>query len=111
MHKPLAHNGVAGHGMDADGPQAQKDSDAALDLFKHARVELILASHVHQFIKFEQGGIRCYITGGLGAPLNEAGADHAFHHFLEIDVTGDKVDVSVVRFDGKPNIGPGEVGE
>jgi 3',5'-cyclic AMP phosphodiesterase CpdA len=109
MHKPLAHNGVATHGMDADGEQAQKESDAALDLFAHTHVELILASHVHQFIRFNQGGIRSYITGGLGAPLNAVGPDHAFHHFLEIDVAGDRVDVDVVRFDGKPDLGPEEV--
>jgi 3',5'-cyclic AMP phosphodiesterase CpdA len=109
MHKPLAHNGVITHSMDADGPQAQKESDDALALFVHTRVELILASHVHQFIKFTQGGIRSYITGGLGAPLNAAGPEHAFHHFLEIDVNGDRVEVNVVRFDGQPSTGPEEV--
>jgi hypothetical protein len=31
-------------------------------MFKEAHVELILASHVHQFIRFYQGGIRSYIT-------------------------------------------------
>jgi hypothetical protein len=95
--------------MDADGPVAEKESEAALDLFEHARVELILASHVHQFIKYMQRGIRCYITGGLGAPLNATGPEHAFHHFLEVDITGDKVEVNVVRFDGQPSVGPEEV--
>ena len=104
MHKPLAHNGVATHGMDADGPQAQADSDAALALFVKARVSLILASHVHQFIRFTQGGIQSYVTGGLGAPLNRAGPEHAFHHFLQLDVTDDAIHVDVVRFDGTPSV-------
>jgi len=111
MHKPLAHNGASSHGMDADGPQAESDSSAALDLFEHARVELILASHVHQFIRFSQRGIRSYITGGLGAPLNNAGPEHSFHHFLVIDVTGDQVLVDVARFDGAPSIGPDDVAD
>ena len=109
MHKPLAHNGASAHGMDEDGKIGEDDSAAALAMFQRARVELILASHVHQFIRFEQGGIRSYITGGLGAPLNRAGPDHAFHHFLVVDVAGDRVDVEVVRFDGKPSLEPDNV--
>ncbi len=109
MHKPLAHNGVSAHGMDEDGGVGETESAAALAMFESAHVELILASHVHQFIRFNQGGIRSYITGGLGAPLNRAGPDHAFHHFLVIDVAGDRVDVEVVRFDGKPSLEPDNV--
>jgi 3',5'-cyclic AMP phosphodiesterase CpdA len=111
MHKPLAHNGVSPHGMDEDGDRGEKESQSALAMFEMARVELILASHVHQFIRFSQGGIRSYITGGLGAPLNNAGPEHAFHHFLVIDVAGDAVDVSVVRFDGQPSLAPDNVAE
>ncbi len=111
MHKPLAKNPVSKHGMDEDGTRGERDSDAALEMFKEAHVELILASHVHQFMRFEQGGIRSYVTGGLGAPLNKATADHAFHHFLLIDVAGDAVDVSVVRFDGAPSYAPDNVSE
>ncbi len=101
MHKPLAHNHVSTHGMDGDGPGAIAESEAALALFEKARVDLILESHVHQYARYEQGGIRSYITGGLGAPLDHAGPEHAFHHLLVIDVrsTG-AVDVDVVRFDG-----------
>lgn len=111
MHKPLAHNGASTHGMDEDGALGEADSAAALAMFESAHVELILASHVHQFIRFNQGGIRSYITGGLGAPLNRAGPEHAFHHFLVVDVVGDRVDVEVVRFDGKPSLEPDNVAE
>ncbi len=104
MHKPLAHNGVSTHGMDADGATAEAESNAALDMMEHARVELILASHVHQFARFNMRGIRGYITGGLGAPLDHASIEHAFHHFLVIDVAGDHVGVDVVRFDGTPSM-------
>jgi hypothetical protein len=111
MHKPLAHNGVSQHGMDEDGPRGEVESQSALEMFKMARVELILASHVHEFARFSQGGIRSYITGGLGAPLVHASAEHAFHHFLVIDVAGDAVDVEVVRFDGKPSLAPDNVSD
>jgi len=106
MHKPLAHNGVATHGMDHDGAQAASDSDAALALFVENHVEMILASHVHQYTQFQQAGIPSYITGGLGAPLTRSGAEHAFHHFLVLDVTGSGIHVEVVRFGGTPSIAP-----
>jgi hypothetical protein len=104
MHKPLAHNGVATHGMDADGAQAVAESDAALALFVKNRVELIIASHVHQFAELVQAGIHSYITGGLGAPLTRSGPDHAFHHFLQLDVADDGIRVAVVRFGGPPSV-------
>jgi len=105
MHKPLAHNGISTHGMDGDGAQAIADSDAALALFVKYKVALILASHVHKFAHFSQANIDSYITGGLGAPLDRASPDQAFHHFLQLDLTDEKIRVSVVRFDGKPSYG------
>jgi hypothetical protein len=105
MHKPLAHNGASTHGMDSDGAQAVADSEAALKLFVSHKVALLVASHVHEFMHYKTKGIDSYITGGLGAPLDRSGADHAFHHFLQLDLGDDEIHVTVVRFDGKPSIG------
>ena len=104
MHQPLAHNGASTHSMEHDGARATADSDAALALMAQYRVSLIVASHVHEYAKFEQAGIPSYITGGLGAPLTPAGPEHAFHHFLQLDVADDGLHVTLVRFDGKPSI-------
>ncbi len=104
MHKPLCKNGVSTHGMDKDGPGAAADSDAALALFRKDRVSLVLASHVHQFAKFDEAGIPAYITGGLGAPLDRVGADRAFHHFLQLDVSDDAIQVTVVKFGGAQSV-------
>jgi hypothetical protein len=111
MHKPLAKNGVSTHGMDKDGAQALADSDAALALFVSHHVSLIVASHVHEFATLTQGGIPSYITGGLGAPLDRSGPEHAFHHFLQLDVANDGLHVSVVRFDGTPSMGEDEMSD
>jgi hypothetical protein len=108
MHEPLAHNGVTTHGMDADGDHAIADSDAALALFVKAKVEMILASHSHQYATFTMEGIPGYITGGLGAPLERVSADHAFHHFLQLDVSDAKIQVTVVPFQGAPTFENGE---
>ena len=94
------------HGMDSDGAHAVSESDAALAMFVKNGVELILASHVHQFAQVEQAGIPCYITGGLGAPLTRSGVDHAFHHFLQVDVADSSIRVAVVKFGGIPAVAP-----
>jgi hypothetical protein len=107
MHKPLARNGVSTHSMEHDGARGVADSDAALALMVQNRVSLIVASHMHEYAKIDEkrwGGIPGYITGGLGAPLSAASADHAFHHFLQVEVGDDGLHVTVVRFDGKPSI-------
>ncbi len=100
MHKPLAKNPVTRHSMDDDGEGAVRDSAAALEIMMRHRVSLMVASHLHQFSKFVQGDIPSYITGGLGAPLTPSGPQHAFHHFLQVDVTGDMLRVDAIRFNG-----------
>jgi 3',5'-cyclic AMP phosphodiesterase CpdA len=104
MHKPLAKNGFTPHAMDDDGAQAIAESDAVLAMFVKYKVTLIVASHLHQFGEFRQGGIPSYITGGLGAPLTGRDPAHAFHHFVQLDVSDGGIKVSVVRFDGKPSV-------
>lgn len=101
MHKPLAHNGISTHGMDRDGAHAIADSEAAATLFAENHVSLILASHVHGYASYTLDGIPAYVTGGLGAPLsNKIGPKGAFHHFLQIDVGPDGLQVAVVPFEG-----------
>ena len=84
------------------GSTGRRDSQQALGLFQQYGVSLILASHVHQFAQFQQGGIQTYITGGLGAHLR--GCDccdcQAFHHLLQLQVSESDIHVTVVRFPG-----------
>jgi hypothetical protein len=109
MHKALARNGVTTHAMDEDGEAAVADSDAMLAVLVRFHVDLILASHEHRYAHFTQGGIQSYITGGLGAPLKTvSGPEHAFHHFLQLDVTDSAIGVSLVRFDGAPSTSASE---
>lgn len=109
MHKALAGSGVTMHAMDEDGPSALADSRAALELFEKSGVEIIFASHFHGFAEYSAHGIRSFITGGLGAPLdNEHGDKGRFHHFIQLDVRPDApLETRVVRFEGKPSIAPG----
>jgi hypothetical protein len=109
MHKALAKNGVTKHSMDEDGDVAEEDSVAALALFEKHKVSLIIASHLHEYVKLTLGGIPSYITGGLGAPLVSRFTEgdpkgRIFHHMLEIDVKDDGLEVSMVEFPGKPDV-------
>ncbi len=110
MHKPLAGGGITNHSMDEDGPGAAADSAAALALFQKAKVELLFASHYHGYADYVQGGIRSFITGGMGAPLDAGhGKEGSFHHFLLVAVPPDApLAVEVVRFPGAPAIEAGE---
>jgi hypothetical protein len=111
MHQALAKNGVTKHSMDADGPRAIADSDAALALFVKYRVSLLVASHLHAYLAYTTAGIPSYITGGLGAPLDgstQRAPDYAFHHFLQVDVEDSGLHVSVVRFPGSSSVAEGK---
>lgn len=106
MHKGLANNPVTSHAMDEDGPQAKKDSEAALTLFKNYKVAMVFVSHSHMYAAYPQDkdGLQVRLTGGMGAPLVRglAEADGAFHHFLLVDVSPSDckapVRVQVVKF-------------
>lgn len=107
-HMPLAENGVTTHGMDEEGAAAVADSRAALALFEANHVEVILHAHLHEFAAYTQGGIRVYISGGLGAYLPRPDialelsprADPCVHQMLELDVTDAGISVNEVVFPG-----------
>ena len=105
---PDTKNGKTTHSMDADGPGAIADSDAALALMVKYRVSLIAASHLHAFLELRIAGIPMFITGGLGAPLDKGGPDYAFHHFVQLDVGADGLHASVVHFPGPQSEPDGE---
>jgi len=102
MHKPLADNCTGGHSMAEGGSAGRQDSQKALAMFQQYGVSMVLASHVHQFAQFKQGGIQTYITGGLGAHLRgcDCGDCQAFHHLLQLEVSESDIHVSVIRFPG-----------
>jgi hypothetical protein len=108
MHKPLANNPITTHAMNEDGPDAIRDSDTALELFKQYGVAMVFVSHSHMYASYNQGGIEMRLTGGLGAPIVKglASADGGFHHFLLLDVPPGNskapLRVEVVKFQGTP---------
>jgi hypothetical protein len=112
MHKGLAKNPITTHAMDEDGPNACKDSDAALGLFKTYKVAMVFVSHSHRYAAYSQDGLPVRLTGGLGAPVVKGltAENGGFHHFLLVDVPraagSTPLLVQVVKFQGPPTMDP-----
>jgi len=106
MHKGLAKNPITTHAMDEDGPNACKDSDAALALFKKYKIAMVFVSHSHRYAAYSQDGLAVRLTGGLGAPVVKGltAENGGFHHFLLVDVPSaagsTPLLVQVVKFQG-----------
>lgn len=63
------------------------------------KVTTIFASHIHAYLAGEWQGVPYHITGGAGAPLHGKREAGGFHHYLWVDVAGDKVKVKTVKIE------------
>ena len=99
IHRPLYP--VDGH-MGQCLDKYPKDRDALHSLFVRNRITAVFQGHEHLFNLQTKNSVRYIITGGGGAtlyPSFEGKGD--FHHFVLVTVTGDKIEMKVV----KPAIG------
>ncbi|HEY1813551.1 MAG TPA: metallophosphoesterase [Kofleriaceae bacterium] len=81
-------------------------------LFEKYQVSAVFSGHDHVYERAEHDGIHYFVSGGAGAPLyprrpapNPVDADAvvAFErtlHYLRVNVTSDRVEVTAVRADG-----------
>ncbi len=73
--------------------------DAFMALIKQHGVEYVFAGHIHSFDYELRDGTHYYITGGAGAPLYPHYQRDAFYHYLRVEVSGEQVEVELVRLD------------
>lgn len=66
------------------------------ELIDHYNVTIVLAGHFHSYRRQQIGNALHIVTGGAGARLHES---DSFFHYVQIDVSGDKVEDLVVRSD------------
>jgi hypothetical protein len=92
--------------MDEDKEVGIRDTAEALAMLHASRVDVIFASHEHEYVEFEQEGIRSFITGGLGAPIarNVSTGAKGVHHVLVVDVREKSLDVTMVPFEGPTRV-------
>jgi predicted phosphodiesterase len=69
-------------------------------------VDLVISGHGHAYERHESSDITYLVIGGGGAPLDDVGNSStqvmsaSVHHWLEIDVSSDMLDCSVIGIDG-----------
>lgn len=61
----------------------------------------VFAGHEHLYQRKQAGGIVHITTGGGGAPLYADEKDGGFHHYVLVNVDGEKVSGEVVDIGGK----------
>jgi len=81
-------------------------------LFEKYQVSAVFSGHDHVYERAEHNGVRYFVSGGGGAPLYPRGPNpnpvdveavkkfERVFHFLRVNVTGARVEVTGVRTDG-----------
>jgi len=68
-----------------------------LSLMKRYKVDAVFSGHIHGFQKETRDGVQYYISGGGGAKLHLFPWNGGYHHYLIVDVEGEKFRVKVVK--------------
>jgi len=107
----LAHRfAVLHHGPYSNGPHGPNErlhKNGVMQILKDGKVDLILSGHDHVYERGTGEGIKYLVSGGAGAPLYprkfktaETASFESVHHFVDVTVDGDKVDIVARRASG-----------
>jgi MYXO-CTERM domain-containing protein len=101
----VLHHGPFSSGRHGGNVRLKKQG--IVELMRDHKVDLLFAGHDHVYERGEGQGIKYIVSGGAGAPLysrEHAAPETQFfeptHHFLEVSVDGDKIDVVARRASG-----------
>jgi hypothetical protein len=101
----VLHHGPFSSGRHGGNVRLKKQG--IVELMRDHKVDLLFAGHDHVYERGEGQGIKYIVSGGAGAPLysrEHAAPETQFfeptHHFLEVSVDGDEVDVVARRASG-----------
>ncbi len=107
----LAHRfAVLHHGPHSSGPHGgnrRLHEQGIMQIFQEGKVDLIIAGHDHAYERGTGEGVKYVVSGGAGAPLYpkkrtaaETAIYESVHHFVEVGVDGDKVELVATRASG-----------
>lgn len=101
---------VLHHGPFSSGPHGGNDrlhKNGVMQIFKEGKVDLIIAGHDHAYERGAGEGVKYLVSGGAGAPLYpkkrtqpETAIYESAHHFVEISIDGEKVELKATRASG-----------
>jgi MYXO-CTERM domain-containing protein len=104
----LAHRiAVMHHGPFSAGRHGNNAALAkagVVELMRERKVDLVLAGHDHDYERGSGAGLKYIVSGGGGAPLYgrdrvmaETLAFESAHHFVEVSIDGERVDIVARR--------------
>lgn len=101
---------VLHHGPFSSGPHGgnkRLHDNGVMEIFKEGKVDLVLAGHDHAYERGAGQGVKYLVSGGAGAPLYprrakaaETAIYESVHHFAELSVDGEKVELVARRASG-----------
>jgi Icc protein len=68
-----------------------------MELFEKNGVDYVFAGHIHGFARVRRNGIVYIVSGGAGGRLHLLPAFGGFHHYIRVDVDGNKISDKVER--------------
>jgi predicted phosphodiesterase len=71
-------------------------NEAFMGLMVEQGVDYVFAGHIHTYAREARDGVLYTITGGAGAPLYKKDHPQSFHHYLQVTVRGEEVEIEVV---------------
>lgn len=100
MHQGPSSSGPHGGGQFFD--------DGLRKMLLSHKITMVFAGHDHLYERGVRDGLRYIVTGGGGAPLYPSKpekspptqAAESSHHFVSVDVDGDKITLTAIRKDG-----------
>ncbi len=94
LHHPPFDPGGSTHIMTNGGERFMK-------MVKDRGVKYVFAGHIHCYEDAERDGIQYFITGGAGAPLTCPAVTGGFNHYIQVQVTGETVQTTLVKIDAE----------
>ena len=76
-----------------------KNAKEFMALMERYKPDIVFTSHIHGYFEETRNGVLYVITGGAGAKAEEYKTHdaHFYHHYVKVNVNGDKVSKEVIR--------------
>ena len=101
VHHPLFPEQGKGKHYGNSLDRYKEERDRLQALFVQHGVTAVFLGHEHLYLRKTVDGIPHIIAGGGGAPLYAKEEEGGFHHFVFVNVDGEKVSGEVVDLNGK----------
>jgi len=95
MHRPL-FSGIDGDLNKGKSFKSKSNKDSLHNLFKKYGVKAVFAGHEHLFNETVKDGIRYFITGGGGSPLDQSPEKGGFLHYLIVGIKDKAMSIDVI---------------